>query len=228
MSRKINYKGWELEFFDQAYNFRDYQWSLFKNAVKNKILEVGPGNCVFLERYIYKSQIIHLFEPSIKIRNKLKQKIKKIKKIKVISKYSKLKYDSIIYLDVLEHIKNDNGEIFNAYNRLKKGGHLIISVPAFQHLYTNYDKKIGHYRRYTKKDFNNILIKLKIKKFSMTYFDSVGYFLILFSKFTKFSNKVNFEESVKIWNFFFFFSKLLDIFLNRILGKSLMVIIQKN
>ena len=62
----------------------------------------------------------------------------------------------------------------------------------------------------------------------MKYFDSIGYFLILFLKYLKFSNKVNFKGSVKIWNFLIPISKILDFFLNRILGKSLMVIIQKN
>ena len=228
MNKKIDYKGWELDFFDQAQNFRDYQWKLFKNKIKKDVLEVGPGNCVFLERYNYKSKKIHLFEPSVKIRNRIKKKFKKFKKVKVISKYSKSKYDCIVYLDVLEHIKDDKTEVFNAYNRLKKKGHLIISVPAFQHLYTDYDKKIGHYRRYSKKKFNNIFNKLKIKKYTMKYFDCIGYFLILFSKYLKVSNKVNFKGSIKIWNFLIPISKILDIFFNRILGKSLMVIIQKN
>tara|TARA_B100000886_G_scaffold333515_1_gene287671 strand:- start:165 stop:851 length:687 start_codon:yes stop_codon:yes gene_type:complete len=228
MNKKIDYKGWELDFFDQAQNFRDYQWKLFKNKIKKDVLEVGPGNCVFLERYNYKSKKIHLFEPSVKIRNRIKKKFKKFKKVKVISKYSKSKYDCIVYLDVLEHIKDDKTEVFNAYNRLKKKGHLIISVPAFQHLYTDYDKKIGHYRRYNKKKFNNIFNKLKIKKYTMKYFDCIGYFLILFSKYLKVSNKVNFKGSIKIWNFLIPISKILDIFFNRILGKSLMVIIQKN
>ena len=227
MNKKIDYKGWELDFFDQAQNFRDYQWKLFKNKIKKDVLEVGPGNCVFLERYNYKSKKIHLFEPSVKIRNRIKKKFKKFKKVKVISKYSKSKYDCIVYLDVLEHIKDDKTEVFNAYNRLKKKGHLIISVPAFQHLYTDYDKKIGHYRRYNKKKFNNIFNKLKIKKYTMKYFDCIGYFLILFSKYLKVSNKVNFKGSIKIWNFLIPISKILDIFFNRILGKSLMVIIQK-
>ena len=227
MNKKIDYKGWELDFFDQAQNFRDYQWKLFKNKIKKDVLEVGPGNCVFLERYNYKSKKIHLFEPSVKIRNRIKKKFKKFKKVKVISKYSKSKYDCIVYLDVLEHIKDDKTEVFNAYNRLKKKGHLIISVPAFQHLYTDYDKKIGHYRRYSKKKFNNIFNKLKIKKYTMKYFDCIGYFLILFSKYLKVSNKVNFKGSIKIWNFLIPISKILDIFFNRILGKSLMVIIQK-
>ena len=153
MSKNLNYDGWELNFFDKAKNFRDYQWSLFRNRIKKKILEVGPGNCVYLQRYYHISKEIHLFEPSRKIRNKLKKKTKKLKKVKLLTKYYKSKYDTIIYLDVLEHIRDDEKEILSAYKRLKKNGNLIISVPAFQYLFTDYDRKIGHYRRYDKKSF---------------------------------------------------------------------------
>ncbi len=227
MSNNFNYDGWELNFFDKAKNFRDYQWSLFRSRVKKKILEVGPGNCVFLQRYYRISKEIHLFEPSIKIRNKLKKKTKKLKKVKLLSKYYKTKYDTIIYLDVLEHIRDDEKEILSAYKRLKKHGNLIISVPAFQHLYTDYDRKIGHYRRYDKKSFKKILNKLKLKSYQMTYFDSIGYALIFLSKFLAVSNRVNFKGSVKFWNFLIPISKILDVFLSIFIGKSLMVIITK-
>ena len=228
MSNKSNYDGWELNFFDKAQNFRNYQWSLFRNKIKKKILEVGPGNCVFLQRYYYISKEIHLFEPSKKIRDKLKKKTKKLKKVKLLSKYDNSKYDAVIYLDVLEHIKDDRNEISSAYKRLKKEGYLIISVPAFQHLYTDYDKKIGHFRRYDKKLFKSIFKELNLKNYKMTYFDSVGYFLILISKFLSVSNKVNFSGSVKLWNFLIPISKILDYFLRPLIGKSLMVIIKKN
>ena len=228
MSNKLNYEGWELDSFDKASNFRDYQWSLFRNKVKKKILEVGPGNCVFLQRYYHISKEIHLFEPSSKIRNKLNKKIKKFKGIKLLSKYYKSNYDTIIYLDVLEHIKDDEKEILRAYKKLKKKGNLIVSVPAFQYLYTDYDRKIGHYRRYNKKSFEIIFEKLKLKKYQMTYFDSIGYILIFLSKFLAVSNKVNFKGSVKLWNFLIPISRILDIFLSLFIGKSLMVIIKKD
>ena len=227
MSNNFNYDGWELNFFDKAKNFRDYQWSLFSSRIKKKILEVGPGNCVFLQRYYRISKEIHLFEPSRKIRNKLKKKTKKLKKVKLLSKYYKTKYDTIIYLDVLEHIRDDEKEILSAYKRLKKNGNLIISVPAFQYLYTDYDRKIGHYRRYDKKSFEKIFNKLKLKNYQMTYFDSIGYALIFLSKFLAVSNRVNFKGSVKLWNFLIPISKILDVFLSIFIGKSLMVIITK-
>jgi SAM-dependent methyltransferase len=59
-----------------------------------------------------------------------------------------LQYDAILYIDVLEHIEDDAGEVRNAVRRLRPGGRLIILAPAHQYLYSAFDKAIGHYRRY--------------------------------------------------------------------------------
>jgi len=59
-------------------------------------------------------------------------------------------YDTIVCLDVLEHIDNDMIALQNLKNALKPGGVLIISVPALSWLYSYRDEEIGHYRRYNK------------------------------------------------------------------------------
>ena len=41
---KIYYPGWELKFFDNSKNFRDYQFQLFKNFIIGNIAEIGTGN----------------------------------------------------------------------------------------------------------------------------------------------------------------------------------------
>ena len=225
---KKQYEGWELNFFDNAKNFRNYQWKLIKDKIKKKILEVGPGNCVFLERYYKISKEIFLFEPSESLSIKLSSKIENFKEVKLIKEYDNSNYDTIIYLDVVEHIEDDQNEILSAYNRLNKDGNLIINVPAFQFLYTDYDKKIGHYRRYSKSSFKRLLENLDINNFSMSYFDSIGFCLIFFSKYLAVSNKVNLQGGVKLWNFLIPISKILDIFLSPFIGKSLMVIIKKD
>ena len=111
MSNKKQYEGWELNFFDNAKNFRNYQWKLFKDKIKKKILEVGPGNCVFLERYYKISKEIFLFEPSESLSIKLSSKIENFKEVKLIKEYDDSTYDTIIYLDVVEHIEDDQNEM---------------------------------------------------------------------------------------------------------------------
>lgn len=62
-------------------------------------------------------------------------------------------YNLVLLMDVLEHVQEDNrflAEIVDRY--LAKGGHLIITVPAFPFLYSRHDQFLGHFRRYTRKE----------------------------------------------------------------------------
>jgi hypothetical protein len=59
-------------------------------------------------------------------------------------------YDSIVMINVLEHILDDGGTLNYLAKFLNPGGNLIIYVPALNWLYGSWDRKIGHYRRYSK------------------------------------------------------------------------------
>ncbi len=225
------YNGWELRFFDKAYIFRNYQFSFLKNDIIGDVCEVGPGHGVICDKYKYTSKNISLFEQSKKISQILKKKYKKDKKIKVFNKYFNVtgkKYDTILYLDVLEHIKYPKKELRKIIMSLKKGGKLILTVPAYQHLYSQFDVDVGHYKRYTKKTFLNEIEGLKFSNFKFYYIDSIGYFLSLASKLLiKKNYKLNFDKKIKIWNFLIYFSKIVDFLTMYSFGKSLIVIVQK-
>ena len=230
--KKNSYDGWELHDFDKAFNFRQYQYSFFKRYLKGNIAEIGPGNGYFVSKYLEnKSNKIHLFEPSLNLYKNLKKRVKKSKKIKIYNNKLKLKkdyYDCIIYLDVIEHIKNDVMEIRKAYSSLKKNGHIIICVPAFQFLYSNFDKDVGHIKRYRKKDFQVLQEKIKFNLIKLRYFDSIGFFLSFISKtFLNKNYKNNFNKKIKLWNNLIFFSKILDFLTNYNFGKSLLVILKR-
>ena len=128
-----------------------------------------------------------LTEPDKKLYNLLKKKFKsknkniiiKNKKIKNIKK----KFDVIIYFDVLEHIKKDLNEVKNAKKKLKKGGYLIFNVPAFQTFYNDFDKRVGHFKRYNIGDFYKISKITKLKVDKIFYYDSVGFLFLILSNY---------------------------------------------
>ena len=60
--------------------------------------------------------------------------------------------DSIIYVNVMEHIEDDRNELAMIYDTLETGGRCFIFVPALDFLYGAFDRRIGHFRRYTRKD----------------------------------------------------------------------------
>ena len=82
-------------------------------------------------------------------------------------------FDNLLYIDVLEHIKDDREEIISAARRLRPGGHLITLSPAHPLLYSEFDAAIGHHRRYTRASIL-CLTPDTLKPVRVRYLDSVG------------------------------------------------------
>lgn len=61
-------------------------------------------------------------------------------------------FDLAVALDVFEHIEDDRGAIREAARVLRPGGFLLITVPAFQFLWSAHDEYLLHKRRYRKSD----------------------------------------------------------------------------
>jgi len=221
----LKYDGFELEYFDNSNNFRKYQLNLIKKFLKNNTAEVGPGRGGFVNYYKKYCKFLYLIEPDRKLCGLLKKKYSKKKitiKNSTINKVQ-TKFDTIMYFDVLEHIQDDLKEVLSAKKRLKKNGYLIFSVPAFQIFYNNFDKSVGHYKRYNKEDFKTIASKTNLKIEKILYYDSFGLLLIIFSKIFNISNQ-NLGKNIKIWNFFIPFSKILDVLTFNKFGKSLLCV----
>ncbi|MCX6967243.1 MAG: class I SAM-dependent methyltransferase [Verrucomicrobia bacterium] len=58
-------------------------------------------------------------------------------------------FDLILMMHVLEHVEDDRAMLADAASRLAENGTLFIEVPAFPFLYSDHDRFLGHYRRYT-------------------------------------------------------------------------------
>jgi len=225
---KVVYDGHELEHFDNAHNFRNYQLQLIKKYLGSNLLEVGPGQGGFVEIYKKFVKKILLVEPDKRLCKFLKKKIKG-QKIKInnctINNVNK-KFDSIIYFDVIEHIKNDLDEVKKAKKRLSKNGYLIINVPAHQYFYNNFDKSVGHVKRYNKHDFKIIEKKTGLKIEKITYYDSIGFLFLILNKVFSLSSK-NLNHKIKFWNSLIPISKIIDFLTFNMIGKSLLCIFKK-
>ena len=82
-------------------------------------------------------------------------------------------FNSILYIDVLEHIADDHAEFQRAVRHLAKGGFLIVLAPAHQFLFSPFDKSVGHYRRYNKRTLGSLAAS-DVECVKLLYLDSVG------------------------------------------------------
>ena len=120
-------------------------------------------------------------EPDPKLRTEIDQKIKtgQLPKncqarggtIKTLD--STKRFDTIIYIDVLEHIEDDHAEVLSACQLLNSKGKLVTLSPAHQFLYSPFDHQIGHYRRYNR-EMLKALTPPDCKVVKLLYLDSIG------------------------------------------------------
>ncbi len=83
-------------------------------------------------------------------------------------------FDAVLYVNVLEHIEDDLGELRTAARLLEPGGHLGIFVPAMPSLYGSLDYKSGHFRRYAAHQLHDLLVEAGFHDVDVRYFDLLG------------------------------------------------------
>ncbi len=136
------------------------------------------------------------------------------------------RFDTVLYIDVLEHIEDDRGELQRVAQHLLPGGHIVIVAPAHNFLYTPFDKKIGHFRRYNKAMLRAIVpAGLRVQR--LRYLDSVGMLASLANKLVLQSdspqaNQIRFWDSVLVRA-----SLVVDKLSAHRLGKSIVCVLKK-
>lgn len=177
----IKYQGLStLEALEGAKRYNKWIADQFIPQVKYPLLEIGSGTGNMSVFFMQKgtttlSDIDEGLLAGLKKRF-YKNKFLTVKKIdisKSIVKSEKNKYQSIIAVNVLEHIKDDKKALRNMNILLKKNGKLLLLVPAKKIAFTQLDKKLGHFRRYEKNEF---IEELKMSGFII---DEVYFFNIL-------------------------------------------------
>ena len=83
-------------------------------------------------------------------------------------------FQTVIGINVLEHVEDDQKALFHLGNVLKPSGRLLLLVPAKKWAYTDLDKQLGHFRRYEKKELAEKLVKASFQIEKLYFFNLVG------------------------------------------------------
>ncbi len=235
MTNSGKYLGEELTLFEKAAHWKRYCGSFIKPYLRGRVLEVGAGLGGTTLSLCDGSQSEWLcLEPD----SNLAQSIKKLISEKKLPECcaceigtlkdipSNRLFNAIIYMDVLEHIKDDKAELDMASRHLVDNGVLIVAAPAHQCLYSSFDGAIGHLRRYSRKQLLSILPEnCDIKK--AIYLDSVGLSLSLANRLFLKQNCPT-EKQILFWDRIIIkLSRLVDPLFFYNFGKSIILIFQK-
>jgi len=135
---------------------------------KKNILDFGSGSGVNLDM-LRKHGLVDIHEQNKYARAVIKKE-RKIKNLYSTLKIKKNFYDLILLADVIEHVKQPKELLKDLKKFLKKDGHILITVPAYQFLFSKKDKVLGHYRRYNKELLKTELSGFKVENIS--YFNT--------------------------------------------------------
>lgn len=224
----MSYRGKELlKVMQNAKNYNNFVVNLLLSSIDDKnqkILDFGAGYGFFASLLREKG----VGDIScVEIDEELNEHCKNLDFI-VFDDLNKIQdgtFDFIYTLNVLEHIEEDKKALLLLKNKLKKGGKIFIYVPAFNCLYSSFDKQIGHYRRYRKEDLVPFLTEngFEIKK--ADYVDSIGFALAMLYKFlNKKNGKINLFGLVVFDKILFPIGRLFDCLTKgKLFGKNLII-----
>ena len=175
-----------LEEMRNAAWYNKWIYDYFSKCLRGEILEIGCGIGNFVPFLIKSGKLT-----SIDVKNSYIENLKKeyvgvkfgLGDIENNTYFFKnKKFDSIISLNVFEHIKDDEKALKNTYDLLKHGGNFAILVPAHKLLFSHFDKELGHFRRYSVLDLARKLRKEGFEIKQIRYFNwwaAIGWFVFV-------------------------------------------------
>ena len=186
--QKTDPSGWEtLELFANAPAFNRWLFDQISPFCKGEVLEVGSGIGNISGLLLDKRLKISLSDLRMEYCAFLEKKfggnpyLRSVYQIDFSlpdfdSRYPDLLncFDTVIALNVVEHIEQDLRAVQNAKKLLRNQGTLIILVPAGPSLYNRFDRELGHYKRYTKTMVSGLLTTSGLTQIHANYFNFGG------------------------------------------------------
>lgn len=228
-----------LEVISEADAFNQWMYDQIKPYVKGRVVEIGSGIgniSQFLINENYDTLLSDFNPLYLKVLNDKfasennflgSQKIDLVHP-KFEEEYASLigTFDTLVTLNVVEHIQDDQLAVRNCKKLLREEGHLIVLVPSYQFLYSKMDEKLGHYRRYTRKKLINLFNEAKFNIIHSQYFNFAGIFAWLISAKIMRNDQIG-SSNMKLFNLMVSVFKLVDGLMGKSIGLSTIVVGRK-
>lgn len=232
MTAPHEYPGGELELFRKARNWKAYLAAQMRRYVRGDVLEVGAGLGAMTAALCRGDEPSWLcLEPDSAMARRLAIEIDSgclpancvVREGVVPDLPEAQTFDTILYIDVLEHIVDDGAELASAARRLKPGGSLVVMSPAHQALFGPFDESIGHHRRYVVADAARLAAP-GLRLVCGRYLDSVGLLASLANRLL-IRTAMPTERQIWLWDRIMVpVSRALDRLLGYGVGKSVLLV----
>jgi len=213
-----------LEVMSEAFKYNHFLLGMILALAKNDqlIVDFGAGSGTFARSVTMAGHRLLCVEVDNSLAYNLKcQGLTVVRSLDEIEDRS---VDFIYSLNVLEHIKDDTAVLHLWNKKLRFGGDVFIYVPAFQFLYSSMDRKVGHFRRYTRSDLCAKVSNAGFRIVEANYVDSLGVLATLAYKAMKRDNGGINSKTLHFYDSYIFpLSRTLDAITCGVIGKNVYV-----
>src|SRR5262245_26394396 len=168
-----------LDDLDNATNYRDWLGSLITPHLASPILEVGAGHGTFSALFAEVGGLT-VCEPSERAVDVLLERFASRPDIRIVHgdlgrAANGQTFGSMVLINVLEHIEDDDEALRQVASGLRPGGTVAIFVPAFELLYSGFDAAVGHHRRYRLPELRAKVLRAGLRIREARYVNSAGF-----------------------------------------------------
>lgn len=172
--------------FDEVHGaYLDWQMERFLPFIGDRILEVGCGVGGIMARLPGRSlvhgvdvepEVLEIARERFAGRDECRFSLLDIASCgqMELTSLAQSRFDTVICVNVLEHIRDDIAALQRMESLLARGGYLLLLVPAHLKLYGAYDQLDGHFRRYSRDYLKIILRQTNFEIRQLRYFNAVG------------------------------------------------------
>jgi SAM-dependent methyltransferase len=170
-----------LDNLDGADNYAAWICDMAEPFLGPTVLEIGAGHGTMTQLLIRKQHAVVASELSERCIGVLQDRFAGEPSVSVLhgdigAAEAGAPYDSVLMINVLEHIEDSGGALRQIAGLLKPGGSLVVWVPAFDLLYSEFDRKIGHHRRYRRRQLQAELDGAGLETRDIRYANMAGAF----------------------------------------------------
>ena len=147
-----------LDLLKDTYNYNHWVYSLLRKFVGKSVCEVGAGTGNLTQFFLNSDRVLCI-EPDPEYCAALRSLSTVHTNVRVCAgslddcaraPANREAFDTAICVNVLEHIEDDVQALGQMLSMVKKGGRVLLYVPAARWAYGSLDRKLGHFRRYSK------------------------------------------------------------------------------
>ena len=235
VASRYEYVGEELDVFALAVNWKRYFRAQLAEFIRGDVLEVGAG-IGETTRHLCdgRQQSWICLEPDAMLAARLESSLSTMPlsptprvQVGTLADLGPAScFDAILYIDVLEHIEQDREELARAAALLTHGGCVIVLSPAFQFLYSEFDRGLGHFRRYTKRSLAKAFPS-SLRRRRLTYLDAVGFLASLANRLAL-HQRVPSRRQIEFWDRKMIpLSRRVDALVRPLFGRSVLAVYER-